>query len=99
MCYINIYFIIGYFVLQHLNLVNSKTLQKGINLHELTPEEKMEMFNKTYEKLKRLVNIIGQLDNYIEDRARTIFKKLAIMTDELPHKKHKIRQKLFDFLP
>lgn len=63
-----------------------------------TPEEKAAMYNKSFEKLIELVNIIGQLDNYIEERVRTVLKKLSMFAEDDVLQRHKYRRKLSDFL-
>lgn len=41
-----------------------------------------ERINKNFERLIRLVNILGQVDTFLSDRTRTILKKLAMLSED-----------------
>lgn len=82
----------------NINKVTSIPIKTQLkNVQKYTSEERTEMFNKSFQKLIELVNIIGQLDNYIEERVRTVLKKLSTFAEDDVLKRNKYRKKLFDF--
>lgn len=42
---------------------------------------KMEQINKNFERMIQLVNIMGQVNNFLASRSRSVIKKIAMLAD------------------
>lgn len=51
-------------------------LKAGKPLKEETPLERAEKINRNFEKMIQFVNVLGQVDSFITDRAKNLVKKL-----------------------
>lgn len=62
-----------------INIIDD--LKKQIRMKEAELEN-AEKVNKNFEKMLQLVNILGQVDNFLADRMKTMIKKLAVLADD-----------------
>lgn len=44
--------------------------------------ENNERINKGFERILKLITILGQVDSFLSNRAKIILKKLASLTDD-----------------
>ncbi|XP_046739142.1 uncharacterized protein LOC124407232 isoform X2 [Diprion similis] len=54
---------------------------------EETELERAERVNKGFERMIQMVNILGQVDNFISDRTKNVVRKLNAMYDVDDHEK------------
>lgn len=41
-----------------------------------------ETINRNFERMIQLVNILGQVDNFLTERTKTVIKKLALLVED-----------------
>lgn len=56
------------------------TLKKQVQQKE-EEMNKVEQINKNFERMIQLVNIMGQVNNFLASRSRSVIKKIAMLAD------------------
>ncbi|KAK4878326.1 hypothetical protein RN001_010832 [Aquatica leii] len=45
-------------------------------------EKKAERLNRNFERMLQLVNILGQVDNFLSERVKLLLRKLALLAED-----------------
>ncbi|XP_044261077.1 uncharacterized protein LOC123009039 [Tribolium madens] len=65
--------------------INAQHLINNLHRQIKAKEEEMqnaETINRNFERMIQLVNILGQVDNFLTERTKTAIKKLALLVED-----------------
>lgn len=56
--------------------------EKSLEMLQMEEIARAERANRAFERLIQFVNIVGQVDSYITERARSFVRKIALLVDD-----------------